>query len=70
MRKVDVDVVQHIADCVLTPEQAGMVQYILSHTPTLSEDAELVRHAHWELGIVPPGYFTPGGNRPWGLFSL
>lgn len=26
---------------------------------------DAVRHAYWELGTVPPGYFTPGGNRPW-----
>ena len=24
-----------------------------------------VRHGRWELGNVEPGYFTPGGNRPW-----
>lgn len=23
------------------------------------------KHGRWELGIVKPGYFTPGGNRPW-----
>lgn len=24
-----------------------------------------VRHGRWILGYVEPGYFTPGGNRPW-----
>jgi len=26
---------------------------------------DAVRHGRWELGHVEPGYFTPGGNRPW-----
>ena len=28
-------------------------------------NAEPVRHGEWVLGDVEPGYFTPGGNRPW-----
>ena len=24
-----------------------------------------VKHGKWVLGNVEPGYFTPGGNRPW-----
>lgn len=24
-----------------------------------------VKHGRWVLGKVEPGYFTPGGNRPW-----
>lgn len=28
-------------------------------------DVEPVRHGRWVLGKVEPGYFTPGGNRPW-----
>ena len=26
---------------------------------------DAVRHGQWILGHVEPGYFTPGGNRPW-----
>lgn len=28
-------------------------------------DVVPVRHGEWILGHVEPGYFTPGGNRPW-----
>ena len=28
-------------------------------------DVAPVRHGRWILGYVEPGYFTPGGNRPW-----
>ena len=28
-------------------------------------DVAPVRHGEWILGNVEPGYFTPGGNRPW-----
>ena len=28
-------------------------------------DAVEVKHGRWILGIVEPGYCTPGGNRPW-----
>lgn len=31
--------------------------------PTI--DAQPVVHGCWILGDVKPGYFTPGGNRPW-----
>ena len=24
-----------------------------------------IQHGQWVLGYVEPGYFTPGGNRPW-----
>lgn len=30
-----------------------------------SADVEPVKHGKWVLGNVEPGYFTPGGNRPW-----
>ena len=30
-----------------------------------SADVAPVRHGEWILGHVEPGYFTPGGNRPW-----
>lgn len=75
MRKVDADMVQCIADCELDSEQAGLIQYVLAHTPILPDDGyqsgyeqglkDAIRHAYWELGTVSPGYFTPGGNRPW-----
>lgn len=26
---------------------------------------DAVVHGQWILGYVKPGYFTPGGNRPW-----
>lgn len=28
-------------------------------------EAKEVVHGKWILGDVKPGYFTPGGNRPW-----
>ena len=28
-------------------------------------EAEPVKHGRWVWGVVEPGYFTPGGNRPW-----
>ena len=30
-----------------------------------SADVAPVKHGKWVLGNVEPGYFTPGGNRPW-----
>ncbi len=33
------------------------------NAPTI--EAEPVKHGRWVLGEVEPGYFTPGGNRPW-----
>ena len=36
---------------------------ILNQFPV--EDVAPVRHGRWVLGNVEPGYFTPGGNRPW-----
>ena len=32
---------------------------------TPAADVAPVRHGRWVLGKVEPGYFTPGGNRPW-----
>lgn len=26
---------------------------------------DAIKHGRWILGHVEPGYFTPGGNRPW-----
>ena len=36
---------------------------ILNQFP--AADVIPVRHGRWILGYVEPGYFTPGGNRPW-----
>lgn len=36
---------------------------ILNQFP--AADVAPVRHGRWVLGKVEPGYFTPGGNRPW-----
>ena len=36
---------------------------ILNQFP--AADVAPVRHGRWILGYVEPGYFTPGGNRPW-----
>ena len=38
-------------------------KFILERQPTI-EAKEVVR-GEWIVGDVEPGYFTPGGNRPW-----
>ena len=45
-RLIDACVAQKIADSDCTKEDAGTVQYVLSHTPTI--EAEPVRHGHWD----------------------
>lgn len=45
MRLVDADVAQRIADKELFLDEAGAVQFVLSHTPTI--EAEPVRHGRW-----------------------
>ena len=47
MRLIDACVAQKIADSDCTKEDAGTVQYVLSHTPTI--EAEPIRHGHWEV---------------------
>ena len=34
-RLIDAKIAQHIADVELTPDEAGVVQWVLSHTPTV-----------------------------------
>jgi hypothetical protein len=34
---------------------------VIDEMPTIDP----VKHGKWVLGYVEPGYFTPGGNRPW-----
>lgn len=41
----------------------GDVIKVIEDAPLI--EAEPVRHGEWVLGDVKPGYFTPGGNRPW-----
>lgn len=45
MRLIDADAAQKIADEELSVEDAGTVQYVLSHAPTI--EAEPVRHGRW-----------------------
>ena len=47
IRMVDATFAQHIANVELNEDQAGIVQWVLSHTPTI--DAELVIHGRWEI---------------------
>lgn len=37
MRLIDAHLAQHIADEELSVEEAGIVQWVLSHTPTIKE---------------------------------
>lgn len=51
-----------------TSEDNPVIHYydgeeVIKNAPTI--EAEPVRHGEWVLGDVEPGYFTPGGNRPW-----
>lgn len=45
VRLIDADTAQKIADKELTVEEAGAVQFVLAHTPTI--EAEPVRHGRW-----------------------
>lgn len=46
--------------------QASALNELLVQLDVLpAADVVEVRHGRWELGNVEPGYFTPGGNRPW-----
>lgn len=45
IRLVDAIFAQHIANVELSDENAGIVQWVLSHTPTI--DATLVVHGRW-----------------------
>lgn len=56
MRIIDAHLVQEIADREIGGETASLIQYVLSHTPTI--EAEPVRHGRWvEIkGMAPPEY--------------
>ena len=41
-----------------------IAEEILLQMPTINPD-DLRPRGRWILGHVEPGYFTPGGNRPW-----
>lgn len=45
-RLIDAKFAQHIANVELSYDEAGTVQWVLSHTPTV--DAVEVVHAHWD----------------------
>ena len=45
MRLIYVDLAQYIANTELSSDSAGIVQWVLSHTPSV--DAEPVRHVRW-----------------------
>ena len=44
-RLIDAKFAQHIADVELSRDEAGIVQWVLSHTPTV--DAAEVVHGQW-----------------------
>jgi hypothetical protein len=46
MRIIDAHLAQEIADREIGGETASLIQYVLSHTPTI--EAEPVRHGRWE----------------------
>ena len=50
MRLIDADITQAIADTELNIEQAGTVQYVLSHTPTIDPE-DLRPKGKWEFGV-------------------
>lgn len=47
MRIIDAHLVQEIADREIGGETASLIQYVLSHTPTI--EAEPVRHGEWRI---------------------
>lgn len=50
MRLIDAELSQKIADSELDLEQAGVVQYVLSHTPTINPE-DLRPKGKWEFGV-------------------
>lgn len=46
MRLIDANFAQHIANVELPDDEAGIVQWVLSHTPTV--DAEPRKRGRWE----------------------
>lgn len=49
-RYIDANLAQKIADTELDLEQAGVVQYVLSHTPTVDPE-DLIPKGKWEQGV-------------------
>ena len=47
----------------LTKDMVMDAAYEINKFP--AADVAPVVHGRWVLGKVEPGYFTPGGNRPW-----
>lgn len=45
VRFIDANFAQHIANVELSPDNAGIVQWVLSHTPTI--DAAIVVYGRW-----------------------
>ena len=68
-RLIDAKFAQHIANVELSRDEAGIVQWVLSHTPTV--DAVEVVHGRWVMGFsaccsVCNGYaLTDEDNDPW-----
>lgn len=69
MRLIDATFAQHIANVELIPDNAGIVQWVLSHTPTV--DAKPVVHGRWHKPTPCSGEFctncllTPKTNFGW-----
>lgn len=61
MRLIDADALER--DMLEKGLYPVLVRRTLERQPTI--DARPVVHGEWILGYVEPGYFTPGGNRPW-----
>lgn len=54
MRLIDADLAMKIADTDLDDERAGVVQYVLLHTPTINPE-DLRKKGKW-IGIEYDGY--------------
>lgn len=65
MRLIDAD--ELIKKAWDADTRVGYVQVVdvsdIEEAPTI--ETEPVKCGEWILGYVEPGYFTPGGNRPW-----
>lgn len=55
-RLIDAKFAQHIANVELLPDDAGTVQWVLSHTPTV--DAVPVVNGEWNIGKFNAGSET------------
>jgi hypothetical protein len=71
MRMIDADALIELYDmgqeledyAELLSVPIPIIRQNILDAPTI--DAKPVKHGRWILGHVEPGYFTPGGNRPW-----